>query len=59
MAAGEEHLAAARLPESFQQSRAIEDPLTRDLSDYDRALNITLNPAINPTLDPTHDGQVR
>ncbi len=36
-------VAAARLRAAFQQSRAVEDPLTRDLADYDRAFGVTID----------------
>jgi transposase len=35
--------AAARLRAAFQRPRAAEDPLARDLSDYDRAFGITID----------------
>lgn len=35
--------AAARLRAAFLQSRAVEDPLTRDLANYDRAFGVTLD----------------
>jgi transposase len=35
--------AAARLRAAFQQSRAVDDPLVRDLADYDRAFGVTLS----------------
>lgn len=44
-------VAASRLRAAFQQAKAVEDPLTRDLADYDRAFSITLAATVD-------DGQV-